>query len=76
MVVTPLVKAAKLDRLGTPPALVWLRQDLRLADNPALQAACRRGGLVVPVFVWAPEEEGAWPPGAASRWAAIIRARS
>jgi deoxyribodipyrimidine photo-lyase len=22
----------------------------------------------VPVFVWAPEEEGDWPPGAASRW--------
>jgi len=23
---------------------------------------------VIPVFIWAPEEEGAWPPGAASRW--------
>jgi deoxyribodipyrimidine photo-lyase len=22
----------------------------------------------VPVFVWAPDEEGEWPPGAASRW--------
>jgi len=22
----------------------------------------------MPVFVWAPEEEGDWPPGAASRW--------
>ena len=22
----------------------------------------------MPVFVWAPEEEGAWPPGSASRW--------
>ncbi len=52
----------------TRPAIVWLRQDLRLADNPALHAACRRGGPVVPVFVWAPEEEGAWPPGSASRW--------
>ncbi len=51
-----------------PPAIVWLRQDLRLADNPALQAACRRGGPVVPVFVWAPEEESGWSPGSASRW--------
>jgi deoxyribodipyrimidine photo-lyase len=51
-----------------PSAIVWLRQDLRLGDNPALQAACRRGGPVVPVFVWAPEEEGAWPPGSAARW--------
>jgi deoxyribodipyrimidine photo-lyase len=50
------------------PALVWFRQDLRLDDNPALQAAIRRGGPVLPVFIWVPEEEGAWQPGAASRW--------
>ena len=48
--------------------IVWLRQDLRLADNPALHAASRRGGAVIPVFVWGPEEEGAWAPGGASRW--------
>jgi deoxyribodipyrimidine photo-lyase len=47
--------------------IVWLRQDLRLADNPALQAAARRGP-VVPVYRWAPHEEGRWAPGAASRW--------
>jgi len=62
------VKTAKAATGKTPAAIVWLRQDLRLADNPALQAACRHGGPVVPVFVWAPEEEGAWPPGSASRW--------
>jgi len=50
------------------PAIVWFRLDLRLADNPALAAAVAHGGPVVPVFVWAPAEEGAWPPGAASRW--------
>ena len=48
--------------------MLWFRQDLRLSDNPALAAALARGGAVIPVFVWAPEEEGAWPPGAASRW--------
>jgi deoxyribodipyrimidine photo-lyase len=47
--------------------LVWFRSDLRLADNPALTAAAARGA-VIPVFVWAPEEEGSWAPGAASRW--------
>ncbi|HXK06675.1 MAG TPA: deoxyribodipyrimidine photo-lyase/cryptochrome family protein [Verrucomicrobiae bacterium] len=47
------------------PALVWFRQDLRLSDNPALAAMLERGFPVIPVFVWAPEEEGAWPPGAA-----------
>jgi deoxyribodipyrimidine photo-lyase len=51
-----------------PPALVWLRMDLRLADNPALAAAVARNKTIVPVFIWAPEEEGDWPPGSASRW--------
>jgi deoxyribodipyrimidine photo-lyase len=50
------------------PAIVWFRLDLRRADNPALAAAVARGGPVIPVFIWAPDEEGAWPPGAASRW--------
>lgn len=54
--------------MSREPTLVWLRQDLRLSDNPALHAATACGGAVVPVFVWAPEEDGAWPPGAASRW--------
>jgi len=49
-------------------ALLWFRQDLRLRDNPALAAALDRHSPVIPVFIWAPEEEGAWPPGAASRW--------
>ncbi|HSR51070.1 MAG TPA: deoxyribodipyrimidine photo-lyase [Acidobacteriota bacterium] len=48
--------------------LVWLRQDLRLADNPALETACREASQVVPVFLWAPGEHGAWAPGGASRW--------
>jgi deoxyribodipyrimidine photo-lyase len=49
-----------------PPALVWFRNDLRLADNPALQAALRAGFDPVPVYIHAPGEEGAWLPGAAS----------
>lgn len=48
--------------------LVWFRLDLRLLDNPALDAAVRVGGNILPVFVWAPEEEAHWAPGAASRW--------
>jgi len=52
----------------TDGTLVWFRQDLRLRDNPALLAALDRGGPIIAVFIWAPEEEGQWPPGAASRW--------
>ncbi len=48
-------------------AIVWFRQDLRLADQPALAAALAAGLEPVPVYVHAPEEEGGWAPGAASR---------
>jgi len=50
------------------PSIYWFRLDLRLADNPALQTAIERGGAVVPVFIWSPDEEGDWPPGGASKW--------
>lgn len=48
--------------------LVWFRDDLRLADNPAFSAAVKSGLPVVPIYLWAPEEEHPWEPGAASRW--------
>ena len=51
-----------------PTCLLWLRRDLRLADQPALAAALATGLPVLPVFIWAPEEEAPWAPGAASRW--------
>jgi len=47
--------------------LVWFRRDLRTADNPALAAAAS-SGAVIPVFLFAPHEEGAWAPGGAARW--------
>src|SRR5262245_42733355 len=50
------------------PAIMWFRRDLRVADNPALDAAIRNGGRVIPAFIWAPEEEAPWAPGSASRW--------
>jgi deoxyribodipyrimidine photo-lyase len=40
---------------------------LRLADNPALAAAVATGAAVIPVYVWSPADDGAWPPGAASK---------
>jgi deoxyribodipyrimidine photo-lyase len=49
-------------------ALVWFRRDLRLSDNPALLQAVEHATAVVPIFVYAPDEEGHWAPGAASRW--------
>lgn len=48
--------------------ILWFRQDLRIQDNPALIAASEQGGPVIPVYIWAPHEEGDWAPGSASRW--------
>ncbi|HEY6644232.1 deoxyribodipyrimidine photo-lyase [Povalibacter sp.] len=49
-------------------ALVWLRRDLRLADNPALAYALANAGQILPVFIHSPQDEGTWAPGAASNW--------
>src|SRR6201999_3493895 len=49
-------------------AIVWFRRDLRLQDNPALDAAVRAHDRVVCVYIFAPDEEESWQPGAASRW--------
>ncbi|GLQ51442.1 cryptochrome/photolyase family protein [Dyella flava] len=49
-------------------AIVWFRRDLRLADNMALHQACSAHAQVLPLYIHAPQEEGDWTPGAASRW--------
>ncbi|MDQ1078629.1 deoxyribodipyrimidine photo-lyase [Pseudoroseomonas cervicalis] len=47
-----------------PPALLWLRQDLRTADHPALHAVAEQP--VLPVYVL--DESDPWAPGGAARW--------
>ena len=54
--------------VSVTPTIVWFRQDLRLQDNPALQAAIARGGVIVPVYIRDDDGEWGWKPGAASRW--------
>ncbi len=48
-------------------AIVWFRQDLRLQDNPALEAALQSDQLVIPIYIVEPEKRD-WPVGAASKW--------
>jgi deoxyribodipyrimidine photo-lyase len=50
----------------TMPTLVWLRNDLRLADNPALSAAAA-SGPIAPIYIL-DETSTARRPGAASLW--------
>ncbi|CAN5905392.1 deoxyribodipyrimidine photo-lyase [soil metagenome] len=49
------------------PTIVWFRLDLRLADNPALEAAVRAGGPVIPLYVL-DQTPDLRTPGAASLW--------
>ena len=51
----------------TAPRIVWLRRDLRLADQPALHAAAAEGP-VIPVFVLDDDRAGSRALGGASRW--------
>ncbi len=52
----------------TPPALLWFRHDLRLSDNPALDAALAGGRRVLPLFVLDDEAAGRFAYGGAARW--------
>lgn len=47
--------------------IVWLRNDLRVADNPALSAAAAEPGRTVALYVHE-QTEGVRPTGAAGRW--------
>ncbi|MBC6428132.1 MAG: deoxyribodipyrimidine photo-lyase [Cellvibrionales bacterium] len=49
-----------------PVQLIWFRQDLRLADNPALCAAATAGRLL-PVYILDDVNAPPWRMGAASR---------
>jgi len=53
---------------GTRPAIVWFRDDLRVADNPALTAAVASGHPIVCVYIHDEESPGSRPIGGASRW--------
>ncbi|PPQ27726.1 deoxyribodipyrimidine photolyase [Rhodopila globiformis] len=50
------------------PAILWFRNDLRLADHAALYAAVETGRPVLPVFILDDAASGAWKPGGAARW--------
>ncbi len=47
------------------PIILWLRRDLRLADHPALLAACATGGAVIPLVI---RDDSITQLGAAPKW--------
>ena len=46
--------------------ILWFRQDLRLADNPALTAALAKHARVLPIYIL--DDSAPWPVGGAGRW--------
>ena len=46
--------------------IVWFRQDLRLDDNPALEAAIATRKAIIPVFI--DDDKGQRPAGLMARW--------
>src|SRR5215217_4134816 len=54
--------------LDRPTSLVWLCNDLRLADNPALSAACNSDMRVVALYIHETDEDVRAPGGAARWW--------
>ncbi len=50
------------------PCLFWFREDLRLADNPALAQAVASGRPVICLYVHDMQEGGQWAAGGARQW--------
>ncbi len=53
---------------GREPALVWFRDDLRLSDQPALNAAMRSGRPVIALYLFDNGASAGRPLGGAARW--------
>lgn len=53
--------------MTVPVSLVWFRQDLRVKDNPALNAACDRG-KIVPIYIHDTSLPENRHPGSVTKW--------
>lgn len=53
--------------MTVPVGIMWFRQDLRVKDNPALNAACDTG-KIIPVFIYDSETPDNREPGSATKW--------
>ncbi len=49
-------------------SIVWFRNDLRIDDHAALQAAIAYGRPIIPIYVLDQESPGCWAIGSASSW--------
>ncbi|WP_105035348.1 cryptochrome/photolyase family protein [Cryobacterium aureum] len=56
----------RTDQAG--PVIVWFRDDLRVADHPALHAAIEQRQPIVALYLLDQQSEGVRPLGGAARW--------
>ena len=54
--------------MSNKPIIVWLRNDLRNFDNPALQAAALTEAPILPLYILDDAAAGKWQSGSAARW--------
>lgn len=54
--------------MSSAPVIVWFRDDLRLADHPALASAATTGTPLLCLYVLEEGEPGLRPLGGAARW--------
>ncbi|MFG1346758.1 deoxyribodipyrimidine photo-lyase [Xanthobacter autotrophicus DSM 431] len=54
--------------MTTSPSLLWFRDDLRLADNPAFTALAEAGAPIAGLYVLDEDSPGVRPLGGAARW--------
>ena len=47
----------KRKKPDSSPVILWLRRDLRIKDNPALNKAAKLNRPIIPVFIWNKNEE-------------------
>ncbi|WP_321897632.1 cryptochrome/photolyase family protein [Paraburkholderia heleia] len=64
----PSASASSRAGANKAPAIVWFRDDLRLADQPALAQAAASGLPLICVWIHDPHACGERPAGGAARW--------
>ena len=54
--------------MSKAPVILWLREDLRFDDNPAMRAAAETGQPVICIYVFDEKTPGEQAMGGAQRW--------
>ena len=62
------MKETRSGKSADRPVVVWFRDDLRIADHPALHHAAEQGAPIIALYVHDEKTEGIRAKGAAQKW--------